>query len=136
MKYYLPAGNLRASFVDVRDIAAVAVKALTEDRNDNRYNEKIYTITGPELPSYYQTAEILSKTTGKKTNYVSVSEEEFRQEMKDSGIGDWWINVIMEVYEFYRGGTQEQISSAIEAVTGKEPRTFAQFANDYADAFR
>ena len=56
--------------------------------------------------------------------------------MKDSGIGDWWINVIMEVYEFYRGGTQEQISSAIEAGTGKEPRTFAQFANDYADAFR
>ncbi|MGC1134505.1 MAG: hypothetical protein WA941_16875 [Nitrososphaeraceae archaeon] len=136
MKYYLPAGNLRASFVDVRDIAAVAVKALTEDRNDNRHNEKIYTITGVQVLSYYQTAEILSKTTGKKTNYVSVSEEEFRQEMKDSGIGGWWINVIMEVYEFYRGGTEEQISSAIEAVTGKEPRTFAQFANDYADAFR
>ncbi len=134
MKYYLPAGNLRASFIDVRDIAAVAVKALTEDRNDNRHNEKIYTITGPGVLSYYQTAEELSKTTGKKTNYVSVSEEEFRQEF--SGIGDWWINVIMEMYEFYRGGTQEQISSAIEAVTGKEPRTFAQFANDYADAFR
>jgi uncharacterized protein YbjT (DUF2867 family) len=56
LKYYLPAGNLRVSFVDVRDIAAVAVKALTEDRNDNRHNEKIYTITGQ---MYYHTTKLL-----------------------------------------------------------------------------
>lgn len=32
---------------------------------------------------------ILSHAIGRKVNYVSVSEEEYRQEMKDSGIGDW-----------------------------------------------
>jgi uncharacterized protein YbjT (DUF2867 family) len=132
--FYLPAGNLRASFVDVRDIAAVAVKALTED--GNRYDGKTYTITGPEILSYYQAAEIISNAINKKINYVSVSKEEYRQEMKNSGIGDWWINVIMEVYELYKGGTQEQISTAIEEVTGKKPIMFAQFAKDYAEAFR
>jgi uncharacterized protein YbjT (DUF2867 family) len=134
--FSLPAGNLRASFVDARDIAAVAVKALTEDRNNNRHDGKTYKITGPEILSYYQVAEILSNAIGKKVRYVSVPEEKFRKGMKDSGIGDWWIEVIMEVYELYKGGTQEQVTSAIEDVTGKKPTTFAQFAKDYADAFR
>jgi uncharacterized protein YbjT (DUF2867 family) len=66
---YLPAEDAKVSFVDVRDIAAVAVKTLTEDGN-NRHNGKAYTITGPEALSYYQVAEILSNATGKKINYV------------------------------------------------------------------
>jgi uncharacterized protein YbjT (DUF2867 family) len=56
LKYYLPAGNLRASFVDVRDIAAVAVKALTEDRNDKRHNEKY---TQLQAQRYYRTTKPL-----------------------------------------------------------------------------
>jgi uncharacterized protein YbjT (DUF2867 family) len=134
--FYLPAGDLRASFVDVRDIAAVAVKALTEDGNNNRHDGKTYTITGPEILSYYQAAEILSNAIGKKVSYVSVPEKKFRQDMKDSGIGDWWIEVIMGVYELYKGGTQEQVTSAIEDITGKKPITFAQFAKDYTEAFK
>jgi hypothetical protein len=47
-----------------------------------------------------------------------------------------WIEIIMEVYELYRGGTQELVTSAIEDVTGKKPTTFAQFAKDYAEAFK
>jgi uncharacterized protein YbjT (DUF2867 family) len=134
--FYLPAGDLKASFVDVRDIAAVAVKALTDNGNDDRHKGKVYTITGPEVLSYYQAAEILSKATGKKIRYVNVSEEEYRRAMKDSDIGEWWINVIMEVYDLYKGGTQEQISSAVEEVTGKKPISFSQFAKDYAQAFK
>lgn len=133
--FYLPAGDPKVSFVDVRDIAAVAVKALTGDGN-GRHKGKVYTITGPEILSYHQAAEILSEATGKKIRYLNVPEEEYRQEMKDSGIGDWWINVIMEVYEFYKSRTQEQISTAVEEITGKKPITFAQFAKDYAEAFR
>jgi uncharacterized protein YbjT (DUF2867 family) len=129
--FYLPAGNPKVSFVDVRDIAAVAVKVLTDDGN-GRHKGKVYTITGPEILSYHQAAEILSKATGKKIRYINVPEEEYRQEMKDSGIGDWWINVIMEVYQFYKSRIQEQISTAVEEVTGKKPITFAQFARDYS----
>jgi uncharacterized protein YbjT (DUF2867 family) len=78
--FYLPAGDLKASFVDVRDISAVAVNALTDNGNDS-HKSKVYTVTGPEVLSYYQAAEILSKATGKKIRYVNVSEEEYRQAM-------------------------------------------------------
>jgi uncharacterized protein YbjT (DUF2867 family) len=133
--FYLPAaGDPKVSFVDVRDIAAVAVKALT-DGNDKHKN-KTWLITGPESLSYYQAAEILSNATGKKISYVNISKEEARRVMKEMGVDDWWINTIIEVYDFYRGGLQAQVSSAVEEVAGKKPISFSQFAKDYADAFR
>ena len=48
---YLPAGDGRVSFVDVRDIAAVAVQALTDNKNDI-HSGKAYTITGLQSISY------------------------------------------------------------------------------------
>jgi uncharacterized protein YbjT (DUF2867 family) len=131
--FYLPAGDSKISFVDARDIAAVGVKALT---NDGRHNGKAYSITGPEALSYYQVAEILSHATGKKIDYVNISEEEARHTMRGLGIGDWWINAIIEVYEFYKSCVQAQISPAVEEITGNKPISFSQFAKDYADAFR
>jgi uncharacterized protein YbjT (DUF2867 family) len=40
----LPAQDAKVSIVDVRDIAAVAVKALTDDDRNDRYNNKTYLI--------------------------------------------------------------------------------------------
>lgn len=132
---YLPAEDAKVSFVDVRDIAAVAVKALTDDER-SRHNGKAYTITGPEALSYYQAAEILSNETGKKISYVNVSEEVLRLGMKDMGVDDWSINTFAELFGLYRKGYGSQLSSAVEEVTGKKPISFSQFAKDYAQAFK
>ncbi|MDQ3970334.1 MAG: SDR family oxidoreductase [Thermoproteota archaeon] len=131
--FYLPAQDAKVSIVDVRDIAAVAVKALTDD---NKHNNKTYLITGPETLSYYQAAEILSNATGKKISYVNVSDEEARAAMKETGMNDWLINTILELYNYFRKGYASEVSSAVEEVTGKKQITFAQFAKDYAEAFR
>jgi uncharacterized protein YbjT (DUF2867 family) len=132
--FYLPADNAKVSIVDVRDIAAVAVKALT-DEND-KHNNKTYLITGPEALSYYQAVEILSNTTGKKISYVNVSDEEARGAMKEVGMNDWLVNTISELYSYFRKGRATHVSSAVEEVTGKKPISFSQFAKDYAEAFK
>jgi uncharacterized protein YbjT (DUF2867 family) len=132
--FYLPMEDAKVSVVDVRDIAAVAVKSLTENGN-NKHNNKTYLITGPEALSYHQMAEILSNATGKKISYVNVSEEEFRGAMKEMGMDDWLINTISELYNYFRKGYASQVSSGVE-VTGKKPISFAQFAKDYAEIFR
>ena len=59
--FYFPAGEGKVSFVDVRDIASVAVVFLT--RNDTKYENKAYGITGQEALSYGQAAEVLSRET-------------------------------------------------------------------------
>src|SRR5438445_6114351 len=57
---YLPWGNGKASFVDTRDIAAVAAEALTSDGHEG----KTYTLTGPAALGIAEVASILSGMAG------------------------------------------------------------------------
>jgi uncharacterized protein YbjT (DUF2867 family) len=134
--FYLPLENAKVSVVDVRDIAAVAVKALTENGGNNRHNNKAYLITGPEALPYSEMAELLSNATGKKVSYVSISEEEARAAMKEMGMDDWLINTISELANYFKKGYASEVSSAVEEITGKKPLSFSQFVNDYAQLFR
>ena len=134
--FYIPVGDAKVSVVDVRDIAAVAVKALTDNGGNSSHINKIYLISGPEALSYHKMAELLSNSIGKKISYVNVSEQEARAAMKEMGMDDWLTNTILELYNYFKKGHASQVSSAVEEVTGKKPVSFSQFANDYVDAFR
>ena len=130
---YAPAGDGKVSFVDVRDIAAVAVQALI---SDNQHKGKAYTITGPEVLSYGQTAEILSRELGKGIKYVNIPDEDARKGMKDMGMDDWSANSLMELFDITRKGYASDITSVVEEFTGRKPISFSQFVKDYAQAFR
>jgi uncharacterized protein YbjT (DUF2867 family) len=132
---YLPAEDAKVSFVDVRDIAATAVKTLTDDGN-GRHIGKAYTITGPEALSYSRAAEILSNVTGKKISYVNVSDEDTRVGLKAMGWDDWLIDTTLQLFDLYRKGYTSRVSSEVEEILGRKPISFTQFAKDYAQAFR
>jgi uncharacterized protein YbjT (DUF2867 family) len=131
--FYIPLEDAKVSLVDVRDIASIAVQSLIDE---DKHKNKTYLITGPEALSYHQVAEILSNTTGRKINYVNISDEEARTAMKEIGMSDWLINTVSELSDYFRKGKASEISSAVEEVTGNKPISFSQFANDYIDAFR
>jgi hypothetical protein len=130
--FYAPLADSRTSFVDIRDIAAVAVEALTKSGHENR----AYNITGPEAVSNYDIANILSKTTGKKITYVNVSDDDARKEMKDNGMQEWTINALIELSNFQKAGKASVVTSDVKRVTGREPISFEQFAKDYSETFR
>jgi uncharacterized protein YbjT (DUF2867 family) len=73
--FYGSVEDAKVSFIDIRDIAAIVVKTLTDN---DKHNGKVYTITGSEALSHYQVAEILSNATTKKINYVDIPEDEFQ----------------------------------------------------------
>lgn len=58
---FLPAGDGKDKPIDPRDIAAVAVKALTTPGHEG----KVYELTGPELLSY---AEVVQKPQPQPAN--------------------------------------------------------------------
>lgn len=88
------------------------------------------------ITCYYQAAEILSNTTGRKISYVNLSEGDFRRSWKEAGVDDWFIYMVLGLLDsYYRKGIASQVSSAVEEVTGKKPISFSQFANDYVQAF-
>jgi uncharacterized protein YbjT (DUF2867 family) len=131
--FYVPAGDGKISFVDVRDIAGVAVQALLDE---SKHGRKAYNITGPNAISYAQAAEILSNEIGRKIKYVDISEDQAREGMKAIGMDEWFINSMMELFNITRAGYVSDVSPAIEEVTGKKPITFSEFAKDYSRAFK
>ena len=133
--FYVPAGDAKVSFVDIRDIAAVAAQALSKN-GGGKHTQKAYDITGGEALSYGQAAEILSKQLGKKVTYVNISDEDARKGMKDVGMGEWTINSMIELFEITRAGYASAISPVIEQITGNKPIGFSQFTSDNAASFK
>lgn len=129
--FYAPVGEGKVSLVDIRDIAAVAVVALT-----NSGHEGTYIITGPEALSNERIAEIFSQALGRTINYVDTPEDVARQGMQSAGMPDLIVNTLLELYASYKVGQASTVSPAVEQVTGKKPISFEQFVKDYADAFK
>jgi len=126
-----PAGDTRVSIVDVRDIAAVAAEALTR----NGHEGKIYDITGPESLTHAELAAHLSQTLGKEVTFVDIPESAMRSALLSFGFPEWQTDGIIEDYAHYRRGEASAISSHVQEVTGRPPRTFLKFARDYRQAF-
>jgi uncharacterized protein YbjT (DUF2867 family) len=136
--FYAPAGDAKMSFIDSRDIAAVTSEILTKNNSGSsrqHYKNKTYDITGPEPLSYRQAADILTNETGKKISYVSITEEHARNGMKQIGMGDWFIDIMMELFSIIRTGYGSEATTVVENITGRKPIPFAQFTKDYAEAF-
>jgi hypothetical protein len=73
---------------------------------------------------------------GKKISYVNITGEDVRKEMKQIGVGDWFIDIMMELNRIIRAGYGSETTTVVEDITGRKPIPFAQFAKDYAEVFR
>ena len=130
--FYLNVGDGKVSFVDTRDIASVAVAALTTSGHE----DQSYIITGSEALSHSQAATILSQVLGRTINYVDVPEDAVRQGMQGAGMPDAIVNALLELYASYKAGLAAEISPVVEQVTGKQPISFEQFVKDYAEVWQ
>jgi uncharacterized protein YbjT (DUF2867 family) len=130
-RFFAPVGDARVSLVDVRDIAAVAVAALTE----NGHEGKIYDITGPEALTHAEIASQLSEVLAKEVKFVDVPEGAMRDALLSFGLPEWQAEGLIEDYAHYRRGEAADTSAAVRDVTGVAPRTFRAFASDCKQAF-
>lgn len=124
-------GARQSAIVHEADIAAVAATALTEAGHGG----KTYAITGGEVLTPPQLVEILSQATQREIRFEELSEDQARAQWKAEGYDDESIEYFVWMY----GNTPEigkTVSNAVKQVTGKPPRTFAQWAAEHADAFR
>jgi len=126
-----PAGDGRAAFVDVRDIAAVAADALTRDGHEG----KVHEVTGPRSLSHADIAAAFSAVLGREVQYADVPPEAARQAMLGAGMGAWQVDGILELYDLLRDGKFDRATDTVKRVAGREPTTIEQFIRDHREAF-
>ena len=124
--FYLAAGDAPVSIVDVRDIAAIAVLALTESGHEG----KVYEINGPEALTHSEMAQRLSDAIGRTVKYVNIPPESMRQALVSFGMPEWQANGLVEDYDLYRRGEAAKVSTTVQHLTGIPPIRFSQFARD------
>lgn len=129
---YAPMADGKIGMVDARDIAAVAVKALSEEGHEG----KTYILTGPKAISYHDIATTFSKALGKNVNYVAVSSETAHKGMLDSGMPEWLAEDITGLNQVFAAGKGSDLSTDVENVTGRKPHSIEDFVNNFIYLFK
>jgi uncharacterized protein YbjT (DUF2867 family) len=129
--FFAAAGEAHISAVDVRDLAEVAVAALTTSEHDN----KTYSLTGPEALSFADMAKQLSTALGRNIAFGDVPPEAMRGALDELGFPAWQADGLLEEFAMYHRGEAAEVESGVRGALGRSPRTFAEFARDYATAF-
>lgn len=130
-KFYMPLGDGKVSYIDARDIAAVAVEVLLSDEHAG----KVYDLTGPEALSHQEMATLLSEATGKQIEFVDVPEEAARQTMESQHTPAAIADALLELYAAQKAGKSAKVTSTVQEITGRTPHSFRQFAKDYQECF-
>ena len=128
---HAPAGDMKFSAVDVRDVAAVAAHVLTEPG----HQWQRYTITGPEALSHAEIADRFSRVLGRTIRFVDVPEDAAREWMLAAGIPAWTVDKVLDLYRYYRSGAAAEVTDNVECVGRKAPIAFQQFVRDHTAVF-
>ncbi len=126
-----PSGAARRSLIDERDIAAVAVAALTRDR----HRRVRHLLTGPQAVSQVEQVQTIGDALGRHLRYEELSRSAARElllaawgdpSFADSAL-DTWAGFVAE---------PELVTSTVESITGEPAGTFREWASDHAGDFR
>ncbi len=122
----MAAGDGGMPLVDTRDVAKVAVKALTETGHEG----KVYEVTGPENLTMYDQAKIMSKVLGKEVMYLPSSEASMMQIMKILGVPETPSEHVLKVFRMQREHRLEKVHNTLQEL-GIRPTTYEEFLHDY-----
>ncbi|NQX93775.1 MAG: NAD(P)H-binding protein [Erythrobacter sp.] len=124
----LPAGDTPEPYVDVDDIAEVAVAALTEDGHEG----EVYEVTGPRLLTMADVAAELSEATGRDVTYINVPHDGFITELERSGAPKEVVWMLDYLFSTVLDGRNASVADGVERALGRKPRDFADYARSVA----
>ena len=109
-----------------RDIAAVAVRALTEHGHDRAK----YILTGPQALTQIEQVAILADTIGRSLRFEEISPDAAREQMRTM-LPPFIVEVLLEVMATL-SSQPAPVTSTVAEVTGLAARTYRQWAADHA----
>jgi uncharacterized protein YbjT (DUF2867 family) len=130
-RIFLPVGEAKGSFIDARDIAAVAARLLTTSKDDGQD----FDLTGARALDHHEVAAILARETGRDIRYTEVTPEAMRDSLLGAGVPPAYAEFLLLILGFFKAGYSERTTDAVARITGREPIAFEQYARDYRQAW-
>ncbi|GAA3076245.1 NAD(P)H-binding protein [Streptosporangium carneum] len=126
-----PYGEAGRSLIHEQDIAAVAVRALTDDGHAGAKHH----LTGPQTLTQVEQVRVIGEVIGRPLRWEEVAPEAARERMLAEG---WPPAFVDGALDAWAGMVTrpEAVSPAVEEITGAPARTFREWVTDHAASFR
>jgi uncharacterized protein YbjT (DUF2867 family) len=119
----LPVKNIGEPFIDVDDIADVAVTVLTEAGHTNQ----LYELTGPRLLTFEEAIREIANATGQPIQYEQISGEAYVAALTEYGVPNEYITLLTYLFTEVMDGRNATVANGVEQVLGRKPTDFAEF---------
>ncbi|HEY2673202.1 MAG TPA: NAD(P)H-binding protein [Rugosimonospora sp.] len=124
-------GTGQQGVVDPRDVAEVAVRALTSAD----HAQTVLTLTGPDLRSVPDLAAILGDVIGRPLETVDIPLDAYRDRMLAAGMDTGFADVAVNGSRLVAEGGNARLTDDVERSLGRPPRAFVSWAKDHRAAF-
>jgi len=118
-----PVNDVKEPFIDIDDIAEIAVASLTEQG----HREEVYEVTGPQLLSFSDLADKLTVHLNRPIKFVGISIAEFQDTLTKVGLPTDAIEMLKYLFVEVLDGRNESLTGDVERALGRSPRSFSQF---------
>jgi uncharacterized protein YbjT (DUF2867 family) len=126
----LPVAEVREPFIDVEDIAEIAVQALTTDR----HRQQLYEVTGPRSMTFAQAVHEIAQASGQPLRYTPVPNEAYRAALTAAQTSPAMTDLVMYLFETLLDGRNERVTDGVQRALGRPARDFSEFARKAAAA--
>jgi uncharacterized protein YbjT (DUF2867 family)/predicted SnoaL-like aldol condensation-catalyzing enzyme len=130
--FYSAMTDAKTSYLDVRDIAAVAVNALLDPKS---HAGQTYELNGPEAVTSDQLAQRISTVAGRPIAYVAIPESAQQKAMLDMGMPAWQVTAILELQQYYTCGQGGEVTDVLPRLLGREPIRLDAFLTEFKSSF-
>ncbi|MCW0191959.1 MAG: NAD(P)H-binding protein [Rhodococcus sp.] len=124
----LPVGEVGEPFIDVDDLADVAVAALTRTDLLGRVLE----VTGPELLTFAEAVEAISAASGRAVSFERIGLQQFSDGMSEVGVPSDVVELLTYLFAEVLDGRNQSVTGVVEEVLKRPARDFTTFAAEAA----
>ena len=114
----LPAGDTPEPFVDVDDIADVAVAALTEEGHEGEVYDEL---TGPRLLTFEEAVGEIARAANREIRYVPVSMPEFESLLAEQEVPAEFVSLLTYLFSEVLDGRNAHVVDGVRRDLGREP---------------
>ncbi|MFQ6324565.1 NmrA family transcriptional regulator [Nocardia sp. CWNU-33] len=119
----LPVGAVPEPFIDIDDIADLAVAALTEEGHAGQ----VYEVTGPRMLTFAEAVAEIAAATGRSIEYVQVSPQDYAAALAEAQVPDYLIEFLGYLFTTVLDGRNAYLGDGVQRGLGRPPRDFAEY---------
>lgn len=120
----LPVGGVPEAFIDVEDVADVAVAMLTDDD----WVGQIVEVTGPQALPWAEAVATIARASGREVRFTDLPPEQYTALLASQGLPAADAHALDTMFAEIRRGRLAEPTDGVREVLGREPRTFADYA--------